>query len=468
MRLINMCGALVGCAVVCGSVMAQPVVIESPEAGINGNFGFDVDLRDGVLLVGASEGAGGDDQGDAYLFDAATGDLIAELFQSNGTEPSSVFGLSVSLGGGLAIVGGPGDELGEIDRAWVYDAGTGTLVNELRPPVGLGIEDFGIVVSMTETGAGSDPIAAVVGGRLVTSPTIRVQRYVHLYNARTGVNLANILPDEDSIGRSMGQEIDVYHDGTKGRLVVAANSSTFFAQPGARAYVFDITDPASPTQIASFIGADTTDTDEFAKAVTTDGQTIAATAPLRTGPGGETGAIYLFDADSGTEIGLLARPATLGSVLSGFAPNIAIQQGTLIYGTGDSTGGTTYVQSIDGTVIAELTSPGPTAQGVFGFAVAVDVTSPLIDAVVSDPIAPVGAGGAGAGEVYVFADVSGAGGECAPDLAEPFGILNFFDLSAFIAAFNAMDPAADVAPPSGVFNFFDVAEYIALFNAGCP
>lgn len=57
---------------------------------------------------------------------------------------------------------------------------------------------------------------------------------------------------------------------------------------------------------------------------------------------------------------------------------------------------------------------------------------------------------------------------CPADLAEPFGALNFFDISEFIALFNAGDPAADFAEPMGSLNFFDVAEYIALFNAGCP
>lgn len=57
---------------------------------------------------------------------------------------------------------------------------------------------------------------------------------------------------------------------------------------------------------------------------------------------------------------------------------------------------------------------------------------------------------------------------CPADLAEPFGTLNFFDVSAFIAAYNAQDSAADLAAPFGSLNFFDVAEYIAQFNAGCP
>lgn len=57
---------------------------------------------------------------------------------------------------------------------------------------------------------------------------------------------------------------------------------------------------------------------------------------------------------------------------------------------------------------------------------------------------------------------------CAADLAEPIGTLNFFDISAYIALFNAGDPAADFAAPFGTINFFDISEFIAQFNAGCP
>ena len=58
--------------------------------------------------------------------------------------------------------------------------------------------------------------------------------------------------------------------------------------------------------------------------------------------------------------------------------------------------------------------------------------------------------------------------DCPPDLAEPFGVLNFFDLSAFLNLYNAQDPAADLAEPFGTFNFFDIAAFIAAYNAGCP
>lgn len=48
------------------------------------------------------------------------------------------------------------------------------------------------------------------------------------------------------------------------------------------------------------------------------------------------------------------------------------------------------------------------------------------------------------------------------------GQLNFFDLARFAQAFAAGDLSADIAEPFGVWNFFDVSAYVGLFNAGCP
>lgn len=46
------------------------------------------------------------------------------------------------------------------------------------------------------------------------------------------------------------------------------------------------------------------------------------------------------------------------------------------------------------------------------------------------------------------------------------GDLDFFDVSDFLADFNAMDPSADINDDDS-FDFFDVSGYLALFNAGC-
>jgi len=53
------------------------------------------------------------------------------------------------------------------------------------------------------------------------------------------------------------------------------------------------------------------------------------------------------------------------------------------------------------------------------------------------------------------------------DLSEPYGVLNFFDVSAFLSAFNSANPDADFNG-DGSFDFFDVSGFLSTFNAGCP
>ena len=47
------------------------------------------------------------------------------------------------------------------------------------------------------------------------------------------------------------------------------------------------------------------------------------------------------------------------------------------------------------------------------------------------------------------------------------GVLDFFDVSAFLDAFASMDPSADLTD-DGVFDFFDVSDFLDAFSTGCP
>lgn len=55
---------------------------------------------------------------------------------------------------------------------------------------------------------------------------------------------------------------------------------------------------------------------------------------------------------------------------------------------------------------------------------------------------------------------------CSADLTGD-GNLNFFDVSEFLTAYQAMDPVADFND-DGEFSFFDVSTFLNAFNAGCP
>lgn len=55
---------------------------------------------------------------------------------------------------------------------------------------------------------------------------------------------------------------------------------------------------------------------------------------------------------------------------------------------------------------------------------------------------------------------------CQADLTGD-GSLDFFDVSAFLAAYAAMDPEADFTG-DGAFNFFDVSAFLSAYSDGCP
>ncbi|MDF1869166.1 MAG: S8 family serine peptidase [Phycisphaerales bacterium] len=68
--------------------------------------------------------------------------------------------------------------------------------------------------------------------------------------------------------------------------------------------------------------------------------------------------------------------------------------------------------------------------------------------------------------VYVGPDQASA--MCSgADFAEPFGQLNFLDVSAFLSAFGESDPSADI-DGSGTFNFLDVSAFLSEYGNGCP
>lgn len=81
------------------------------------------------------------------------------------------------------------------------------------------------------------------------------------------------------------------------------------------------------------------------------------------------------------------------------------------------------------------------------------------------------AGALNVGSLQVIVNASlarGPGSPCnAVDYAEPFGQLNFFDVSAFLAAFTNGEGQADLAY-DGEFNFFDVSTFLQLYAQGCP
>jgi hypothetical protein len=57
-------------------------------------------------------------------------------------------------------------------------------------------------------------------------------------------------------------------------------------------------------------------------------------------------------------------------------------------------------------------------------------------------------------------------GECAADLADPFGVLDLRDITAFVAAFLSQEPMSDL-DDNGVHDLADIGLFIESFQSGC-
>jgi hypothetical protein len=73
------------------------------------------------------------------------------------------------------------------------------------------------------------------------------------------------------------------------------------------------------------------------------------------------------------------------------------------------------------------------------------------------------------GEICGVVDVPGGPPGCNPaDLADPRGVLDLADITAFSAAFLGGSADADLALPGGVLDLADITAFIAAFSGGCP
>src|SRR5205085_1489703 len=149
-------------------------------AGNDDLFGYSVGLSGNSVAVGARKDATG---GSAYVFNATTGALVATL---NNPTPASNdgFGFAAALSGNQVVVGALWDDTGAEDAgsAYVFNAATGALVATLNNPTPARADDFGYSVAvsgnMVVVGADSDDTGAADSGS------------AYVFNATTGALLA--------------------------------------------------------------------------------------------------------------------------------------------------------------------------------------------------------------------------------------------------------------------------------------
>jgi hypothetical protein len=324
-----------------------------PEISPVDRFGYAVSISGSRLVVGAPwDEVFGGSSGSAFVFERqgdGTWLQVTQLAASDGAMNDG-FGTSVSISAGRLVVGAPQhDELGpDAGAAYVFERqgdGTWLEVDELLASDGVANDDFGMSVSISgdhlavgtyppmDTGSNSGsayvferqldgtwlevakPFAsnplpggeltttvALSGGRLVVgafdafNPTSPGCAYVYEQQPNgTWPQADKLVASDQSVDDFFGWSVAISDE----RLVVGSRWDSVLGATAGSAYVYERGAGGAWTQTAKLLGSDVAAVYYFGHSVAISDDRILAGAPRAFGPGGLSGAAYLFEACGG-------------------------------------------------------------------------------------------------------------------------------------------------------------------------
>lgn len=124
--------------------------VNPTDPGTADRFGVSISIDNGILAVGAyNDNVTSNDDGTAYLFDITTGTQLFKLIATDSAREDE-FGWSIGIHDGVVVVGShQDDDNGSLSgSAYLFDASTGTQIAKLRPTVGGASEYFGSSVAI--------------------------------------------------------------------------------------------------------------------------------------------------------------------------------------------------------------------------------------------------------------------------------------------------------------------------------
>jgi len=396
----------------------------------------------GLIVAGSLSDVVGLFSGAAGVYDAATGD---RLFGLTPSDPGAVdfFGGAVCVGHGLVVVGAYRDDDNGTDSgsAYVFDASDGQQLFKLLPDDGSAGDWFGRSV-------------AIADGLIIVGASRDGSGSVYLFDATTGQQMNKVTPQTAGDASSSGFGLSVATDA--GFIAVGAYGDDEVYTNAGAIYVFD----TAGQFVRKLLPPVSMGGGQLGLSVDIDAGTVVGGAwRANTGGYGDAGLAVVFDAASGQILRTLGAMDPKPGALFGYS--VGIGGGTIVVGAesdtdqGDRSGSAYLFDAGTGAQLAKLFPSDGAPIEYFG-----------IDADVGSDGTVVVASARDEGVFYTYDPPVT---DCLADLHDPAGrVLNFADISAFLAYYNAGDPRADFSPPYLQFNFFDVSRFIDRFVAGCP
>lgn len=271
------------------------------------------------------------------------------------------FGNTVAIENNIIAVGAVSDtnENGLASGSvYLFDAITGSQTFNLLPDDGAESDLFGWDVDMDN--------GLIVIGSYGDDDNGDVSGSVYLFDAITGGQIRKITPNDGKAFDRFGWSVAI----SDGIIGVGAPDADDNGLSSGSVYLFDAFTGA---QIAKLQPSDPAANDSFGTDIAIDNGVIAISMLGDDDNGSNAGAVYLFDTATGMEIRKLI--ADDGKANDWFGYRIDINDGTLVVGVPDaSVDGNAYLfDAVTGTQMAKLASPESQNNGErFGSAVSID------------------------------------------------------------------------------------------------
>ena len=314
---------------------SNEVKVLASDGAASDSFGLPVDVSGDIAIAGANgKDDNGLNSGAAYILerDSVTGDWSekVKLLASDGAQGDS-FGSFVSISGDTALVGaGLTDDNGtDSGSAYVFvrNPGDGTWSEQakLLPTDGKAGDKIGLAVSL------SGDLAAV-GGRLADSSNGAV--YIFVRDASTGswTQEAKFWESNSAFLQQFGDAVAVQGD----TLVVGSSGDADKGQYAGAAYVYVENSVTGNWELQQkLLASDGVASDRFGSSVSISGDFIAIGADEDDGSATNTGAVYLYEWNSGTanwdQKQKLVAPDAAGSDFFGFS--VSLEGNNLVVGS---------------------------------------------------------------------------------------------------------------------------------------
>ena len=410
---------------------------------------------------------------------ADLGDQLAKLLPDDGTA-EDLFGHSVAISGAIAIVGTPYDDDNGIDSGSAYlfeisDPANPTQLLKLLPDDGATHHDFGVSVAIS--GA-----TAIVGADR-DDDNGNASGSAYLFDTASGQQIAKLLPNDGAMNDRFGISVAI----SGSTAIVGALLNDDNGTNSGSAYLFDISDPKNPVQIAKLLPNDGAANDQFGTSVAISGAIAIVGAYFDDDNGESSGSAYLFDSTTGRQLSKLLPDD--GAEGDQFGASVAISGATAIVGVpfdddnGSGTGSAYLFDTTTGRQIAKLLPDDGAAFdnfGNFGISVGISGATAIVGAYHTDD------NGIWSGSAYLFD--TAAGQQIAKLLPNDGAEFDTFGISVAISGATAIvgapwnndngdlsgsaylfDPAGAPSPGDlncdGEINAFDIEPFLlALFE----